>query len=69
MRRGAPPDSPRPDAGYITKEVVELVLKYPDREADIISYMNDRNVFSTEIDVEYLTMFLEEQRPLSGGVL
>jgi hypothetical protein len=69
MRRGAPPDSPRPDEGYVTKEVVELILKHPHREADIIIYMNDRKVFSTEIDVEYLTMFLEEQRPLSGGVL
>jgi hypothetical protein len=69
MRRGAPPDSPRPDEGYVTEEVVGLILQHADREAEIINYMMDRDVFSTEIDVAYLTMFLEEQRPLSGGVL
>lgn len=69
MRRGAPPDSPRPDEGYVTKEVAGLILKYPDRESDIIDYMVGRNVISTEVDVAHLTMFLEEQRPLSAGVL
>lgn len=69
MRRGAPPDAPRPDSGYITKEVVDLILKHPDREHDVIRYMVDRNLISTEMDVDYLTLLLEEQRPLKGGVL
>lgn len=69
MRRGAPPDSPRPDEGYVTKEVAELILKHPDRESDIIGYMVERNVISTEIDVENLTMFVNGERPLAGGIL
>lgn len=58
-----------PLAGYVTAEVLPVILQYPDREEAIISYVRDRKLISDEIIPAHLEEYLSGTAPLAEGML
>lgn len=60
---------PPPPAGYVTAEVLAVILQHPDREDAIISYVKERGLVSDEISPKHLDEYLSGTAPLAAGML
>jgi hypothetical protein len=58
-----------PHAGFVTAEVLSVILQHPDREEAIASYVRERNLVSDEIIPELLNEYLTGTAPLAAGML
>lgn len=58
-----------PLAGYVTAEVLTVILKHPDREEAITGYVRDRKLVSDEISPQHLEEYLSGTAPLAEGML
>jgi hypothetical protein len=58
-----------PHAGFVTAEVLSVILQHPDREEAITSYVRERGLVSDEISPEHLDEYLSETPPLAAGML
>jgi hypothetical protein len=67
QRRGLA--APEPENGYLTPEVARLIVAHPDREPDFRTFMEERELYSDEVNVEHLREYIEGQAGLNRGVL
>lgn len=58
-----------PLAGYVTADVLAVILKHPDRGEAILDYVKERDLISDEVDPDRLTEYLNGPSALAAGTL
>lgn len=58
-----------PLAGYVTADVLAVILQHPDRGDSILDYVKERNLISDEVDPGRLTEYLNGPSALAAGTL